>query len=345
MSKSKTSEETKPQIDPQEELVDNSLDKQIDEIFEKGTSLEEKPEGKPEENLEEKLGEKSEEPEEKPQENPETEKTEKQGESLDKEAEKGEEQKEEKTADKEVKNQEIKLLEEMGLSKFKSLKSALEAYKNLESAYGKAQSIISSYQKGIIPPEIQEGVEGALNIVSKPRVKFEAPDPTGYTDSEGNFDIASYIRDALTDYTLNLQKSLLLGELGSAIYTLQKAAILEKQGELEEKLKTDEEASEIARKLTDMFPILEKDEKTFQKVSRAWAGESQLLGRKLTLDDFIRVAKEILEDTITPPKEEEKVETVGGFGGVSNGEAKLKSKDDEIADEILEASFNKSSFF
>lgn len=349
-----TKEEVKDVASPQETQTED-LESQLDEFFEKGTleEKEDKVENKDkteEEKVELEGG--NEEGEEKADESKsETEKTEetKAVEEKPQKEEKEATESKEKPKDEEqgTPNQdETKLLEELGLGKFKSVKSALEAYKNLESAYGRAQSIISSYQKGVIPQEMKDGVEGALNLASKPRVRFEVPDPNNYTDEEGNFDIASYFRDALTDYTLNLQKSLILGELGSALYTLQKTAILEKQSELEEKLRTDEEATDIARKLTDMFPVLERDEKVFQKVSRAWAGEAQLLGRKLTLDDFVRVTKEVLGDTVSvPPKEEEKVESVGGVGNISDSEIKPQNKEEEIAKEILEASLARSSSF
>jgi DNA mismatch repair ATPase MutL len=319
----KTQEQPEKQLEEKETEKEEPDKTSTEETKETPEATEEKPE--------EKL-------EEKPEEKPEAE--EKKEEKTEEKAEEKKEESKEEPAEK-VSQEETKLLEEMGLQKFKSLKDALEAYKNLESAYGKVTATLASYEKGIIPPEVQEGVQGALNLVSKPRVKFDVPEPTNYVDEEGNLDIVRYLRDVLTDYTVELQKNIVFGQIGSALYTLQKAALMDKYNELEEKTRLDQEATTISQRLIEKFPVL-NDEKVFNKVARAWAGEAQLLGRKLEFEDFVRVASEVLGEQPTTPKEEPPVENVGGMAG-SVGKEKL-SKEEEVVEELFEASRQKYGF-
>lgn len=280
---------------------------------------------------------------------------EKQEEEEEKEEKKEEEIEAEKTTDEkkeEVKEQEgqeqIKddLLKKYGLTKFKKIEDALEAYKELESAYGKAQTIISSYQKGVIPQEIQEGVEGALNIVSRPRVRFEAPDPSLYNLDDGTFDIQGYLTDALNNYTLSLQKSLVFGELASALYTVLSHSVVDKYSGLKRDIESEKQAEIIASELREVYPQLEKDKEIAELFQAAVLKRHQDKNGPLTKEDFFEIAKKVVGLKYKTTPKEQPVET-GGFtgqmGASEKPETAPKSEQEQAVDELFQTYINKKS--
>lgn len=316
--------ETTPEPTIQEKAIDEMFNEQVEQL---------QPEEK--EDKKEKEIEKDKE---------ETKETETKEEKEETKQEPQEEIKDEKSEDEKLK-QEQQLLQQFGLSKFKSIQDALNAYKELESAFGKAQTIIQSYQKGVIPQEIKEGVEGALNIVSRPRVKFEVPDPQNYNLSDGTFDVASYLQDTLDAYTLSLQKSLVFGELASALYTIMSRAVIDKYSSLDEKIKTEKQAEEIANEIETLFPQLKTDAELSDLYEKAVLGHYQKKGQPLTREEFIEIAKKIVGLKQVSQKPKPTIPEVGGFtgqmGSPENAEEPPKSKEEKAVDEIFESSINK----
>jgi len=319
---------------------DTSLDEQIEEIFEKGTKTEEEVEETEEKEVEEKKEEVKE--EEKPEEKKEIkeeqkeEKAEEEKEKEKKEEEKKEETEEEKK-EEEISEKEKELLKKFNLTKFKSLEDALEAYKNLESAYGKVLSKLQAYQKGAIPEEAEEGLEAALKIASQPQVKFEMPDPQNYYDNEGNFDINTYMQDVLQNYTLNLQKSLIIGPLASALYTVQKAALEEKYSSLKEAEEIDKAATDIVSELKELFPDIEKDTKKTELFQKVLAGERQLKGEPLTKDEIFKIAGEIFGQKTEEKEETKPIEKQTVSSQMKETPSQRpKNKLEEAVDEIFE---------
>lgn len=351
-------EEQTSEVSPQEELQ-----KEIDEIFEVGTkgNLEEDKESQEEDKEEQK--QESEESKEKLQEEEQNKEEDKGGEKEGKDKEEGKEEekegekeeekdKEEKPKDKELSSKEQELLEKYRLTKFKSVEDALQAYKNLESAYTKAQQLLSSYQKGIIPEDVKEGVEGAANIIKQPRVDINPPNPDEYI-VDGKFDVANYLKDALTEYTLSLQKSLVFGPLASALYTVQKAAVSDVYNQLNSTMEQERQAREIQNALLEEFPVLGENDDLAQKVARAITGEAQLKGEPLTKEEILSLAGEVVKlyNSSQEKKQEESnkvVEPVKGNPPLS-GEGKPKKVDkyEQAVDEIFEAALSaqKSSLF
>ncbi|MEM4270800.1 MAG: hypothetical protein QXO70_01750 [Candidatus Pacearchaeota archaeon] len=325
--------ETTPEPTIQEKAIDEMFNEQVEQL-----------------QPEEKEDKKKEETEEVKKE------TEEIGTKEEKEKEKKEETKQEpqekikeevKAKDEEKVKQEQQLLQQVGLSKFKNIQDALNAYKELESAFGKAQTIIQSYQRGVIPQEIKEGVEGALNIVSRPRVKFEVPNPQNYNLSDGTFDVASYLQDTLDAYTLSLQKSLVFGELASALYTIMSRAVVDKYSSLDEKIKTEKQAEEIANEIETLFPQLKTDSELSDLYEKAVLGHYQKKGQPLTREEFIEIAKKITGLKQIPQKPKHTIPEVGGFTGQMGSQEKadepLKSKEEKAVDELFESSVNRSS--
>lgn len=325
----KTEEQTQESPKTKEEQA-------VDEIFESQFPSQENEEQENEKELKKEEG---------PEKEEEAKKTEETEEKLKEEVKKEEKTKEEKI--KETDEEATKLLQELGLQKFKNIEDALRAYKELESAFGKAQATIQAYQRGVIPQEIKEGVEGAINLVSRPRVRFEAPDPESYNLEDGTFDIQSYITDALNNYTLSLQKSLVFGELATALYTVLSRALVDKYSNLEEKIKTDKEAEEIASEIETLFPQLKEDEELSDLYEKAVLGFYQKKGQPLTKQEFIDIAKKITSLKYkSQPKSSSQTE-VGGFTGqMSSTESALKTpktKEEEAVDEIFEEALNKKN--
>lgn len=204
-----------------------------------------------------------------------------------------EEDKELKLKENQQEDKQDEILKKYNLTKFKTVDDALKSYQELERAYSKTQQLLSSYQKGVIPEEVKEGVEGALNIIKQPRIDINPPSPQDYV-VDGEFDIASYIRDILTDYTLSLQKSLTFGSLASAIYTLQKSALTSSYSQLKKEEEADRQASEIRDAIYENFPIVKKDKNIERKISRAIIGEAQIKKQPLTKDEILSITADIV---------------------------------------------------
>lgn len=334
--------ETPLTTSPQEQAVDEIFNEQVEEI----TSQNEQKPQEPQEKTLDEQEQKEEQKEEKETDYAKEESQKKEEEKTKEEDGLKEEEKKEIKQEETTKtlDEERKILEEAGLSKFKSLKDALEAYKELESAFGKAQTTIQAYQRGVIPQEIKEGVEGAINLVSRPRVKFELPNPESYQLEDGTFDVKTYVEDALNNYTLSLQKSLVFGELASAFYTVLSRAVVDKYQNLSQGMKIEEEANNLAKQIETLFPQIKTDERRARIFEKAIRGAREEKGDALTADEILTIAKDVFGTQ--PVKKEEPIETGGSTGQLTSSESpitKPKTKEEQAIDEIFESSINKSN--
>lgn len=328
MPRKKLQEEEETQnLTPEEKAVDEMFEEQMGEKVEEQEE-EVKTKGQEQEIEEKKEQEKVEEVE---------------GKEKEEKQERKEEEKKEKEEEKPSKDQE--LLKKHGLTKFKTIDDALNSYKELESAYGRAQNIISSYQRGVIPQEIKEGVEGAINIVSRPRVKFEVPDPSPYELDDGTFDIRSYITDVLNNYTANLQRSLVFGELGSALYTVLSSSVVDKYSNLKQEIDIEKQADEIAQELRQVFPQLEKDDELAELFEGVVMKKYQEKQAPLTKEEFFDIAKKIVGLKYKTTQEKPTVETSGFTGqmGEKGYVEAPKSKEEQAIDEMFNEYLNKKS--
>lgn len=244
----------------------------------------------------------------------------------------------------ELQNKEIELLKKYKLDKFKKIEDALEAYKNLESAYGK---VLSSFKSGQIPEEIQDGILGAKKIVKQPRINVNPPDPTNYIDSDGNIRLQDYIRDTLIDYTLNLQRSLVEGELASALYSIQKEAVLSNFSKLKEEQERERATSQLVDKIYQDYPIFKEDKELEELLSYTIQGAYALKKQPLTEQEILDIAKKVAikGQTQSQTKEELKpVETLKGSPPLTL-EKKKRNKQEEAIDEIFEASQRSRGIF
>lgn len=262
----------------------------------------------------------------------------------------------EKNEEKEDKKQlispeiERQLLEKHNLTKFKTIEDALTSYKELESALGKAQALNAAYQKGVIPDEIKEGVAGAINIISRPRVKFDLPKTDGYFNDDGTFDIENYIQDALESYTVNLQKSLVFGELASALYTVLSQSVAEKGKTIKEEIEREKTINQIANEIETYFPQIKEDKDLGELFTALVEKKHQEKQAPLTRDEFIEIAKKVVslkKVNIQKQEEEEKLENVGVSGQMSSDDSYKpnKSTQEKAVDELFERHLIKSSIF
>ena len=330
-----TEKETSPspqEAKNKEVKEEKTIDEQIDEVFEKGAEAfqEKKEEAKKEQEVKEEQ------------------KEEQKDTDVKKEEEKKEEVKKESKEEPDE-EKERELLKKYGLEKFKNINAALEAYKNLESAYGKTQSLLQSYQRGVIPQEVKEGVEGALNIASRLHFTVDPPDPQGYLDSEGNFNIQEYIKDTLEPVLVEFQKSLVLGPMASAVYTIQRNALLDKYQMVKQEEEASKQINEIYKELISTYPILEKDERVASLFEKALRGEAAVKKQPLTKEEILKVAKDLISSLKLEAKKEEPLpieKQTTGFGNILPDQNQTpKSKEDEIADELVKASLNRKTFF
>lgn len=350
-SQEELDKEVESMLDASQHQEDSSLSSELDNIFEKGVeteTLETQPQdletSKEKEKPEE---EKKEEVEVKPEEQKEEEKAEEKKEEKEEEK-KEEEEKQETEEKKEVSEKERQLLEKYKLTKFKSIEDALEAYKNLESAYGKTLAKLQAYQKGVLPEEVDEGIETALKIVSKPVVSVNLPDVEGYQDEEGNFRIADYVKDVLEQYTVELQKSLVFGPLASAVYTVQKTALEDKYRSIKEADEIDRQATEVYRELEQIFPKGMKDQRKVELFQRAVLGEAQLKKETLTKDDILRIAGEIFgseEEQLQPQQRSVQEKTTVSAQVTEKPTPAPKNEIEKAVEEIFDEAVKRSQVF
>ena len=202
----------------------------------------------------------------------------------------------------------------------------------------KLESINKAIDRTTQNKELNEHV---LNMVSKPLVKIEVPNPDAYKDKEGSFDIQTYLHDTLTKVIVELQRSMAGGSLGAIQFGILKRSIQEESEERVSAIKADEAAKSIWDKLTTKFPILKKDD-VADRFERAVYGEKYRRSAKakaenkqyvdLNYADYEKLAADIIGGNPSPaPGQKDPVEIIPGTPQLNGGSNKGK---DPVGDDI-----------
>lgn len=202
----------------------------------------------------------------------------------------------------------------------------------------KKETIDRSIDRSLQNKEINEHLQ---NLVSKPLIKIEVPDPEIYKEKDGSFDVQTYLKDALTKMVVELQKSMAGGSLGAIQFGILKRGIQEESEERINAIKSDEAAKNTWDKLTKKFPILKTDE-IADKFERAVYGEKARRAAQFKAEnkpyvdlgyvDYEKLAAEVIGGQPSPaPAPKQPVEVIPG-GPQLNGEG-VKNKD-PVGDDI-----------
>lgn len=202
----------------------------------------------------------------------------------------------------------------------------------------KLESINKAIDRTTQNKELNEHV---LNLVAKPLVKIDVPNPDAYKDKEGSFDIQTYLHDTLTRVIVELQKSMAGGSLGAIQFGILKRSIQEESEERVSAIKADEAAKGIWDKLTTKFPILKKDD-VADRFERAVYGEKYRRSAKakaenkqyvdLNYADYEKLAADIIGGNPSPaPIQKDPVEIIPGTPQLNGGSNKGK---DPVGDDI-----------
>lgn len=201
------------------------------------------------------------------------------------------------------------------------------------------QTVTRAIDRSIQTKEIDQHIQ---NLVSKPLIKVDAPNPELYKDKEGTFDIQGYVQDYMTRIVVELQKSIAGGNLGAIQFGVLKRAMQQEGEERINAIKADENAKSIWDKLTTKFPILKKDEAVADRFERSVYGEKARRANKakaegkeyvdLGYEDYEKLAIDVVGGGASPaPTTPAPTEAMPGSPQLGGGNTRGK---DPVGDDI-----------
>lgn len=227
---------------------------------------------------------------------------------------------------------------------FASIEEAEKSYNSMVGMYSRVAADLK--KDGTVVQGDEDFKKNLEYLKNTPLVDYELPKHSDYV-KDGAIDLDKYMADSMKSFMLGLQRSLLGGQLASTQFSLLARATEEHYNETMSKTKRQAEASTTLTKLTEEFPILNKDETVQDLYERAIIGErvkreqkARAEGKKpepLTYDDLSGLLKNILrvmkveEKPVTP----DPVETPKGPGPVIDTGAPQISDEERKVNEMI----------
>lgn len=208
-----------------------------------------------------------------------------------------------------------------------------------EAEEHKNEMATRAIDRSIQTKEIDQHIQ---NLVSKPLIKVDAPNPEIYKDKDGTFDIQGYVQDYISKVVVELQKSIAGGNLGAIQFGVLKRAMQQEGEERVNAIKADENAKSIWDKLTVKFPILKKDDAVADRFERSVYGEKARRANKakaegkeyvdLVYEDYEKLAADVLGSGASPaPTAPAPTEAMPGSPQLGGGSTRGK---DPVGDDI-----------
>lgn len=235
------------------------------------------------------------------------------------EEQKQEEQKVDVKQEEKKQEEPQKTEEKLILGKYKTQEDFEKAYKELESALGRANATITSYRNGV--PAIKPGEKPTeiQQLMNTPMVHFKMPSTKDYIDNEGNLAVEEYMQDYSRNLILGIQQSMLTGPLAAAQFGILQQAMREEYDTESSKINSEREAQEITNKLYEEFPRIKDDKDLEDLVSTAIIGERTRRAnlaaanneepKKMNYEDYRAIIKKIIDKT-SPPQQQQKQDVV-----------------------------------
>lgn len=202
--------------------------------------------------------------------------------------------------------------EKLYAGKYKSVEDLESSYKELESALGRATATVNAYKSGAIPPqEMQALKESDIGkMLASPLVKVKLPDQDLYTNADGTLKFNEYMRDYTNSLVMEFQRSLVMGSLASAQFSILRQALHEEHDSKSKEGQSQRQAEVIEGKLYEAFPKLKTDKVTqdrfikmvngekFTRVQQARAEKKPV--QELAYEDYFNIAKDIIGAYMPP---------------------------------------------
>lgn len=202
--------------------------------------------------------------------------------------------------------------EKLYAGKYKSVEDLENSYKELESTLGRATATVNAYKTGAIPPqEMQALKESDIGkMLASPLVKVKLPDQDLYTNADGTLKFNEYMRDYTNSLVMEFQRSLVMGSLASAQFSILRQALHEEHDSKSKEGQSQRQAEEIEGKLYEAFPKLKTDKVTqdrfikmvngekFTRIQQAKAEKKPV--QELAYEDYFNIAKDIIGAYMPP---------------------------------------------
>lgn len=202
--------------------------------------------------------------------------------------------------------------EKLYAGKYKSVEDLENSYKELESTLGRATATVNAYKTGAIPPqEMQALKESDIGkMLASPLVKVKLPDQDLYTNADGTLKFQEYMRDYTGALIMEFQRSLVMGPLASAQFSILRQALHEEHDSKSKEGQSQRQAEEIEGKLYEAFPKLKSDKVTqdrfikmvngekFTRIQQAKAEKKPV--QELAYEDYFNIAKDIIGAYMPP---------------------------------------------
>jgi len=209
--------------------------------------------------------------------------------------------------------------EKLYAGKYKSVEDLESSYKELESTLGRATATVNAYKSGAIPPqEMQALKESDIGkMLASPLVKVKLPDQDLYTNADGTLKFNDYMRDYTNSLVMEFQRSLVMGSLASAQFSILRQALHEEHDSKSQEGQSQRQAEQIEGKLYDAFPKLKSDKVTqdrfvkmvngekFARIQQAKAEKKPV--QELAYEDYFNIAKDIIGAYMPPTTQQAEV--------------------------------------